>query len=89
MQEVNVFGTKKYELIGEEMIERTQYVKIYSEKQKQWNTEKVTVMISQCPVCKKPLKVRFIPMTWSLWCCSDECYKEYDLAKKQNRVHKL
>ncbi len=89
MKEVNCLFTEKVEILGEPIIKTTRMVKRWSPKQKRWIIEEVNENIMPCPSCKTEILVRYISGTWWLACCSDECYKIYDQAKKDGKLLEL
>ncbi len=72
---VTVFGTDKFDMLGERTIVRT---KIYNDKINQWQEYDCRFYYGICPICGKLMKVVFIPGTTWLVACSRECYGEMD-----------
>lgn len=72
---VTVFGTDKFEMLGERTIIRT---KIFNDKINQWQHHDCRFYYSICSICGKLMKVVFIPGTSWLAACSRKCYEEMD-----------
>ena len=76
MKEVNCFGSKKFELIGEPFTITKQRIRVWNEKTQDWYMESECAVVETiCPVCRDPILWRYYPMSWSSSICSEECLK--------------
>ncbi len=74
-KEVTVFGTDKYEIVGEQT---TMEVRIFNDKIDRWQHYDCRFYYGICPICGTLMKVIYIPGSSWLAACSEECYGEMD-----------